>query len=296
MKKSALRGSLLLLLTSLIWGFAFTAQRAGMDAMRPVSFNGLRNVISGLCLTAFTAVTDRRGSAGRPAQSPENKRALLIGGICCGVMLAAASTLQQMGLVYTSAGKGGFITALYVVLVPVTNWLLFHKKPGKWILLSILMAVGGLFLLCLPRGEGFSLNKGDLMVIGCAVCFTGQILCVDHFAALTDPVHLSRNQFLVCGALCMIAALLTEPISTEGIRAALIPMLYAGVLSGAVGYTLQMVGQRDVNPTLASMIMCLESVFAVLGGAVLLGERMTPREGFGCIVMFAAVILAQLSS
>ncbi len=295
MKKNALRGSLLLLLGSVIWGLAFTAQRVGMDAMPPVSFNGLRNALAGLCLTVVAAVLGHRGSAGEAAPAPDRRKNQRLGGLLCGALLFLASTLQQMGLVYASAGKAGFITALYVVLVPVTAWLLFHKNPGKWIALSVLLALGGLFLLCVPQGEGFSVNRGDLMLIGCAVCFTGQILCVDYYAPRTDPVRLSRDQFLVCGALGLFVSFLTETVTLSGIRAALIPLLYAGVLSGAVGYTLQIIGQRDVNPTVASLIMCLESVFAVLGGALLLGERLSSREAFGCLIMFTAVILAQLS-
>ncbi len=295
MKKSSLRGSLLLLLGSIIWGLAFTAQRVGMDVMPPVSFNGLRNALAGLCLTLVAAVLSRCGGIGKNAPTPDLRKKQRLGGLLCGTLLFLASTLQQMGLVYASAGKAGFITALYVVLVPVAAWILFRKNPGRWIALSVLLAVGGLFLLCVPLGEDFAMNRGDLMLIGCAVCFTGQILCVDYFAPRTDPVRLSRDQFLVCGALGLAVSFLTETVTLSGIRAALIPLLYAGVLSGAVGYTLQIIGQRDVNPTVASLIMCLESVFAVLGGALLLGERLSSREALGCVIMFAAVVLAQLS-
>ena len=206
-----------------------------------------------------------------------------------------ATSLQQIGLVDTSAGKSGFLTALYVVLVPVAGWLLLRKRPGKVIWAGVALAVIALYLLCIPAA-GYRVEKGDLLLLGCAVCFTGQILCVDHFAPRVDGFRLARDEFLVTGALSMVIALLEEEIRMEGLLEAAIPILYAGILSGAVGYTLQIIGQRDVNPTVASLLMCLESVFAVLTGAVLLGERMTGREIAGCVLMFAAVILAQLST
>ena len=213
----------------------------------------------------------------------------------CGALLFIASSLQQMGLVSTTAGKAGFITALYVVLVPVAAWFLFRKNPGKVIWLGVLIAVGALWLLCMPADGGFVLQSGDLLVLGCAVCFTFQILCVDHYAARVSGVKLARDEFLVTGGLSMLIAVATEPISWEGVREALIPILYAGIMSGAVGYTLQVLGQRDTDPTVASLLMCMEAVFAVLTGVLLIGEKMTVRETVGCVLMFCAVILAQLS-
>ena len=199
-----------------------------------------------------------------------------------------------MGLVETSAGKAGFITALYVVLVPVAGWLLFRRNPGRVIWLGVILALLALYLLCIPEG-GFRLERGDGLVLGCAVCFTGQILCVDRFAPTVDGLRLSRDQFLVTGVLSLAVALLTETFSLQGVRDALIPLVYTGVFSGGIGYTLQIIGQREVNPTVASLLMSMESVFAVLTGALLLGERMTGRETWGCVLMFSAVILAQLS-
>ncbi|MBR7174418.1 MAG: DMT family transporter [Clostridia bacterium] len=189
MNRKSLRGSLLLLLGAMIWGFAFVVQRVGMESMQPVSFNGIRNLLAGLCLFPVSLLLDRQ-RAGKSASLPERKRKApadkkqqAIAGLLCGIFLFLASTLQQMGLVDTSAGKAGFITALYVVLVPVTAFLLFRKNPGRWIWVSVFLAVIGLFLLCVPVGERFSLNKGDLLVLGCAICFTGQILAVDTYAS-----------------------------------------------------------------------------------------------------------------
>lgn len=290
-----LRGSLLLLLGSVIWGFAFVAQRVGMDYMQPISFNGIRNLMGGLCLIPVCAFAEKKAPEVRPV-SPAQKHLQLKAALFCGLFLFLASTLQQAGLVSTSAGKSGFITALYVVLVPVASWLLFRKNPGRWIWISILLAVAGLFLLCVPGGESFSLASGDLLLLGCAVCFTGQILSVDRFSPRVSPVRLSRDMFLICGSMGLLLSLFTETITWSGIRGALPALLYAGILSGALAYTLQILGQRDVHhPAISSLIMCLESVFSVLGGALVLGERLSSREGIGCVIMFAAVVLAQIS-
>ena len=295
MNRKSLRGSLLLLIGSVIWGAAFVAQRVGMDHMGPYTFNGIRMLLAWLVMVPVTLLfeKEKKGNDGnRPLRSQKEQ---LLAGVLCGGLLFIASSLQQMGLVTTSAGKAGFITALYVVLVPVAAWLLFRKNPGKVIWLGVAVAVFALWLLCMPAGGGFTLQSGDLLVLGCAVSFTFQILCVDHYAPRVSSVRLARDEFFVTGSLSMLIALATETITWEGIRDALIPILYAGVLSGAVGYTLQVLGQRDTDPTVASILMCLEAVFATLTGALLLGEKMTAREAAGCMLMFTAVILAQLS-
>ena len=294
MNQKAIKGSLLLLLGSVIWGAAFVAQRVGMDHMGPFTFNGIRMLLAWLVMVPVTALLES-GHKKNPERTVPDRKEQTIAGLLCGVFLFLASSLQQMGLVTTTAGKAGFITALYVVLVPVAGWLLFRKNPGKIIWLGVALAVVALWLLCMPAGGGFDLQGGDLLVLGCAVCFTFQILCVDHYAPRVSSVKLARDEFLVTGSLSMVIAVLTEEITAAGIREALIPILYAGILSGAFGYTLQVLGQRDTDPTVASLLMCLEAVFAVLTGAVLLGEKMTAREAAGCILMFTAVILAQLS-
>ena len=308
MNKKSLRGSLLLLLGSVVWGAAFVAQRVGMDHLGPFSFNGIRMLLAGVVMIPVTALIERKNAL-RNRQSdstaelmdrredetqrvdPKDQRRA---GLLCGFMLFAASSLQQMGLVTTTAGKAGFITALYVVLVPVAAWLLFKKNPGRIIWLGVALAVFALYLLCMPAG-GFSLQSGDLLLLGCAACYTVQILCVDYYAPKVSSVRLARDEFLITGVLSMLIAVFTETIAWEGIREALIPILYSGIMSGAVGFTLQITGQRDTDPTIASLLMCLESVFAVLTGAIVLGEKMTVRETAGCILMFSAVILAQLS-
>lgn len=294
MQIRSLRGSLMLLLASMVWGFAFVAQRIGMDSMQPLSFNGIRTLLAGICLLPVVAVSDRRNPAHPPLTRALRKRQLLAG-LLCGLFLFLASNLQQAGLVSTSAGKSGFITALYVVLVPVVNFTLFRKNPGRWIWVSVVLAVAGLFLLCVPSGERFSLNRGDMLTLGCAICFTGHILVVDYFSPGVDPIRLSCHQFFISGSLALLLSLFTESVSWSGICSALPSLLYAGVISGAVGYTLQILGQKATPPTTASLLMCLESVFAVLSGALILGEHMTPREMVGCCIMFVSVVLAQLS-
>lgn len=289
-----LRGSLLLLLAAAVWGLAFVAQRVGMDAMQPLSFNGIRLILAGICLLPVIAVSDKKKkAAGAPAAAADNKLQLKAG-VLCGLFLFAASALQQAGLVYTSAGKSGFLTALYVVLVPVAAWLIFRKDPGRAVIVSVVLAVIGLYLLCFTD-TSFSVNIGDVLLILCALCFTGHILVIDRYSPYVDGIRLSCTQFFIAGSLCVLVSLFTETITLSGIRAALIPLLYAGVMSGAVGYTLQIVAQKDTDPTVASLIMCLESVFAVIFGAVVLHETMTGREIAGCAIMFTAVILAQLS-
>ena len=271
---------------------AFAAQRAGMDHVQPFTFTGVRMLLAGLIMIPVCALKEKKSGEGKTGEEKQEQRKA---GLICGVLLFAATSLQQIGLVYTSAGKAGFITALYVVLVPVASWLLFRRQPGGVIWAGVGLAVAALYLLCVPA-DGFRVERGDAMLLGCAICFTGQILCVDRYAPRVDGMALARDEFLITGTLGMIVALLTEEIRLEGLLEAAIPILYAGIFSGAIGYTLQIVGQRDVNPTIASLIMCLESVFAVLTGTVVLGERMTGREAAGSILMFAAVILAQLST
>jgi len=293
MKTKSLRGPLLLLLGSVIWGAAFSAQRAAMDHIGPFTFNGIRMLLAGIVMIPVAVLSAKKHgtpAGARPSLSRDQRRA----GLLCGLFLFAASALQQLGLVSTSAGKSGFLTALYVVLVPIAGWLIFLKNPGRVIWLGVVLAVAALYLLCVSP-EGFSLQSGDLYLLGCSVCFTAQILCVDIYAPRVSGVRLARDEFLVTGALCSVIALCTETLTPEGLLGALIPLLYAGIFSGAMGYTLQILGQRDTDPTVASLLMCLESVFAVLTGALLLGETLTLRESAGCALMFSAVILAVLS-
>ena len=292
MKK--LRGNLMLLLTALIWGSAFVAQTVGMDHVGPFTFNCARMFLGALVLLPVIAWREEHNPANKKAHGlPENGsgRVLAAGGISCGVMLFLGSSLQQCGLQYTTPGKAGFITALYVVLVPIAG-LLFGRKPRWWVWLSVVMSAAGLWLLCMNGAEGLSL--GDGLVLLCALAFTGHILCADHFSPLVDGVKLSCIQFLTCGILSGIPALLLEHPELSSILAAWQPILYAGVMSCGVAYTLQIIGQKNMNPTVASLILSLESCISVLAGWSILGQQLSTKEILGCVIMFAAIILAQL--
>lgn len=294
MNRFVIRQSLLLLLTATIWGVAFVSQSVGMDYVGPFTFNAVRSLIGAAVLIPCIALLkkmSKREEAQEELHKKEDKRTLLKGGICCGVILAAASSFQQFGIMHTTVGKAGFITAMYIILVPLLG-IFFKKKVGIRVGISVVAAVAGLYLLCMT--ESFRLEAGDTLVLICALIFSVHIMVIDHFSPLADGVKMSCIQFLTCGVLCGICMFLFEKPSISMILAAWKPILYAGVMSCGVGYTLQIVGQRGMNPTVASLIMSLESVISVLAGFVLLHEVLSRRELFGCVLMFAAIILAQL--
>ncbi len=291
MKAKEWKSSLMLLLTAAIWGVAFVAQSVGMDYIGPFTFNAIRSLVGGLVLIPCIWLLNRKKPAAQEDTPAQNGRTLFIGGICCGVALAVASSLQQMGIQYTSVGKAGFITALYIVIVPLLG-LLFKRRVSGLIWVAVVIAVGGMYLLCIT--EGFSVGKGDLLVMASAFCFSAHILIIDYFSPKADGVKMSCIQFLVCGLLCVVPMLIMERPSLPQILAAWMPLIYAGVFSCGVGYTLQIVGQRHIDPTIASLILSLESVISVLAGWVILGQKLTVRELIGCILVFCAIILAQL--
>lgn len=297
MKTSSIqiKNSLLLLLTAAIWGVAFVAQRVGMDYVGPFTFNSVRNLIGCVVLLPVIWFLDRSKTDKIPKQTPEEKaanhRTLLLGGISCGVLLCAASNFQQIGIQYTTVGKAGFITACYIVLVPILG-LFLKKRCTPYIWAAVVSAVIGLYLLCIT--ESFSIGKGDFLVLICALLFSLHILVIDYFSPLVDGVKMSCIQFLVCGILSGIPALCLENPDFSSLLTAWIPILYAGVLSCGVAYTLQIVGQKGMNPTVASLILSLESCISVLAGWLILGQKLSARELTGCLVMFAAIILAQL--
>ncbi len=284
----------MLLLTALIWGSSFVAQRAGMEYIGPFTFNGIRSLIGGLVLIPVIFLFSKEKNAElTEAEKKAGKKTLLLGGILCGIVLFAASSLQQIGMVYTTAGKAGFITALYIVLVPILGVFIRKKvKPIVW--LCVILAVAGLYLLCMT--DGLSLGQGDLLVLLCAFAFSIHILVIDYFAPRTDGVALSCIQFFVCGILSLFPMFLAETPVWFAILDCWIPILYAGVLSCGVAYTLQILAQKHTDPTVASLLLSLESVFAAIAGAIILHEQLAPRELAGCVLMFAAIIIAQLPS
>lgn len=298
------RHSCFLILTAMIWGTAFTAQSAGGNMAGPYTFNCIRSLIGGIVLLPVIRLSDHLGLTKHRPVSREDWRLLLAGGTACGAALAAGSNLQQMGLYLgSSAGKAGFLTACYMLLVPVLG-LLLHKKCSWNVWVGIVAAVAGLYLLCI-RGA-FRIQFSDFLLLLCAFVFAVHILVIDYFAVRVDGVRMSCIQFLVCGIFSAIPMLLVDighSHAADGIgawAAALleldvwIPILYAGVLSCGVGYTLQIIGQEGVNPTVASLLLSLESVFSVLAGWVILGEALQGREILGCVLIFGAVIFAQL--
>ncbi len=294
MNRFVIRQSLLLLLTATIWGVAFVSQSVGMDYVGPFTFNAARSLIGAAVLVPCIALLkkiQKKEEGPEEVHKKEDKRTLLRGGICCGVILAVASSFQQFGLLYTTVGKAGFITAMYIILVPLLG-IFAGKKVGLRIGISVVIAVAGLYLLCMT--ESLRLEAGDILVLLCAVVFSFHIMVIDHFSPLVDGVKMSCIQFLTCGILCGICMFLFEAPKLSMILAAWKPVLYAGVMSCGVAYTLQIVGQKGMNPTVASLIMSLESVISVLAGFVLLHEVLSRRELFGCVLMFAAILLAQL--
>ena len=289
-KQMPTKNALLLLLTALIWGTAFVAQRVGVDFIGPFAFSAIRFIMGGIVLIPVVLLLNRVKKAEQKAR--EDRHATIIGGLLCGVILAVASNLQQVGIQYTTVGKTGFITALYIIIVPIIG-LFFRQKAGLKLWVSVLIALAGLYLLCM-NGR-LMLGWGDTLISLCAIAFSVHILVIAHFGPRIDGVMMSCVQFLVAGILSTVCMLMTEPLPTwELIQAAKIPLLYTGILSCGVAYTLQIVGQKNVNPTVASLILSLEAVISVIAAWLILGQSMSPKEICGAALMFVAIILAQL--
>ena len=296
MKNKKMLGNGILFLTALIWGTAFVFQRVGMDSIEPITFNAARMAISAVVLAPFALVMRRKNASAPAKRTAEEQKIFdkntVAGGLICGCFMAVASIFQQMGLVYTPAGKAGFITAMYILLVPVIG-VVFLKKRNTWLSwIAVLLGVVGMYLLCVK--DGFSLSFGDSLVLLCAFFFSFHILSCDHFVGDADPVGMSAIQFAVATAVSTVVAFMAEKPTVGKLADAWIPIIYCGLVSGCIGYTLQIVGQKFTDPTSASLLMSLESVFAVITGALFLGERMSAKETVGSAVMFLAVILVQI--
>lgn len=283
--KNSIKNTGMLLLTAVIWGFAFVAQSAGMEYIGPFTFSAVRCFIGGAVLIpvaiAWTCGEERKIS-----------RELLVGGLFCGTALAAAMNVQQLGIMTTSVGKAGFLTALYIVIVPVIG-IFFRKKCAGTVWIGVACSLIGLYLLCMTDGR-LQMAKGDWLLIASAALFSVHILLIDHFSPKVNGVQLSCAQFLVAGAISSVGMLAMETPTVSAIWKAKWPVLYAGVLSSGIGYTLQILGQKNYNPTVAVLILSLESCFSVVGGFLILQEEMSERELLGCALMFAAIVLAQL--
>ena len=286
MNKKQLRANILLFITALIWGFAFSAQRFGAQYLKPFWFNGIRFALGSLSLVPLIVYRKKHGISVQ-----NSKKQLLIAGILCGICMFAGASAQQIGIETTTAGKAGFVTGLYVVLVPVLG-LFIGKKAGAFTWFAVMIAVIGLYLLTVS--ENFSIVKGDLIVLVGSLFWAFHILSIDYYSQKTDPVELACFQFTVCSVLSLAIAFFTEEFSIQAASGAFIPILYGGLCSVGIAYTLQVVAQKDAEPTQASLILCLETVFSVLGGMLLLNEKLTARMWCGCFMMFAAIVIAQL--
>lgn len=294
-RQTSLRSSAMLTLTALIWGVAFVAQSEGMNYVGGFTFNACRFIVGGMvlipCIFFLRRVNgDQWAKLDRTEQAKRRKTGI-IGGICCGVFICLGSTFQQFGIAQTTVGKAGFITSLYIIIVPILG-LFLRKKVGLNIWVSVGIAALGMYLLCIT--EGFAISRGDFLVFLCAIGFSLHILVIDYFSPKADGVVISCVQFFTAGIISGVLMFLFERPTWDAVMEAWAPVLYAGVMSCGVGYTLQVVAQKDVEPTIASLIMSLESVFSLLAGWVLLGQKMSPKELSGCVLVFGAIVLAQV--
>ena len=296
MKTGQIKNSLLLFLTAFIWGAAFVAQSVGGDAVGCFTFNGVRSFIGALVLIPVILFLDRQKKKelgeDKFLEQKGEKKTLVLGGVCCGLLLCIASNFQQFGISFTTVGKAGFITAMYILIVPVLG-IFMNRKVSIKVWFGVILATIGLYMLCMTS-ERVSLSKGDFLVLICAGFFSMHILIIDYFSPKCDGVRLSCIQFFVCGIISMIGAFVFENPDMGTILDGWLPILYAGVMSCGVAYTLQIIGQKNMDPTVASLILSLESVFSVLAGWVILHQTLSVREIFGCVLMFLAIILAQL--
>ena len=291
MTNRKIRANFLLLFTAFIWGSAFVAQRVGMEHIGPFTFNAVRLLIAGIALSLVALVlgkTKIQASAEKPAYS---RKALYTGGLVCGIVLFVAMSFQQVGIQFTTAGKAGFITTLYIIFVPLLG-LFLRRKIGGRVWFSVFLALAGLIFLSFI--EDMQINLGDFLMLFCAIAYAVHILVVDRYATKADSVRLSCFQFFVAAFISFFAMLVFETPNITYILMSWIPLLYVGVLSGAVGFTLQIIAQKDTDPAIAALLMSFEAVFAVLTGFLILSEVLTARELLGCILMFTAIVIAQL--
>ena len=300
-----LKNSLFLLLAAIIWGIAFVAQSVGMEYVGGFTFSAVRSLLGSVVLIPLILISGRKNSANTAAtkansfvgssdgtvSSIRKRKDLIIGGISCGICLCLASNFQQFGIKYTTVGKAGFITALYIVIVPILG-IFLKRKVNLKIWISVLIALVGLYLLCMSGS--LTLTKGDALILLGALFFSFHILVVDYFSSKVSGVKLSCIQLFIASMLSAIPMFVLENPKLSSICAAWAPILYAGILSCGVAYTLQIIGQRNLNPTIASLILSLESVISVLAGWVILHQTLSTRELIGCVLMFAAILLAEL--
>lgn len=294
-KLTKIKGNLIILLTAIIWGTSFVSQKVGVESISVGEFNGIRSILGAAFLMPFIWLFDRKKSPDKLAEEQKNKKYLLKGGIICGILLCFATALQTWGLCYTTGGKSGFITAMYMIFVPFAGALIFKKKFPKTVYVAATVAFLGLYLLCAESiKEGF--NKGDGLTLLCAVLFSFHILAIDEFSPKVDGLKLSCLQFWISGILNLVYVFITKKPDINLILGCAVPLLYSGIMSCGVAYTLQIVGQKYTDAASASILMSLESVFALLSGMIILSETISPLELLGCVLMFGAIILNTVKS
>ena len=284
-------GNIMLFLAAMIWGGAFVAQTQAMEHAEPFTFQAARFFLGGLVLIPVIMIRDKKGNRKKPV-TKEQKKHQLFAGLVCGLILFAACSLQQLGLAdELDAGKSGFITSLYIILVPIFG-LFLKKRPKPWVWGSIVLALVGFYMLC---GAGrFSMNKAEGLTLLCAVIFTFHIMFIDHVGSTVDGVRMSCMQFMVCGGISLVVALIAETPTWDRLAQCWLPIAYTGILSSGVGYTFQILGQEYTEPTTASLLMSLESVFSAIFGALILMQWLKPLELAGCTLVFAGVVISQL--
>ncbi len=298
-----MKGGIFLILAAIIWGLSFVAQSKGVEVIEPLTFNGIRMIVGGLVLLPVIGIMSavnksKNGKLSVPdaeaaEKKTEDRKNLIRGGLVCGVVLCVSSNLQQAAFSYTTVGKVGFITALYMLLVPIISLIFLKKRVRLAVWIGVVMGVGGLYLLC-AGGETASFGKGETLALLCSVGFALHILVIDKYSAIVDGVKLSCAQFFVSGVISLVLVFFLENPDIHAIMAAAPYILYTGVMSCGVAFTFQILGQRDSDPTVASLLLCLESVFAAIFGWLILKQSMSPVEITGCVIMFAAIVLTQL--
>ncbi len=294
-KKMRVLGPILLVSAAMIWGLSFVAQKQGMEYVEGFTFNGIRSLLGAIVLIPFILIRKKKNPVIRTKEEKkqgfgENVKGILI----VGAMLCIGSNLQQFAFNYIEPGKVGFITALYMLLVPLISFVIYKKKQPLTTWIGVLLGVGGLYMICMGGTSSFSLGKGEILALLCSIAFALHIIVIDKFASKIDCIVLSCGQFFVTGVVSCILMFIFEKPNTDSIVQAGIPILYAGIMSCGGAFTFQVIGQKYTEPTIASMLLCLESVFSVLFSFIILGERMTVTEYVGCAVMFIAIIIAQL--
>lgn len=294
-KKTKILGPILLVSAAMIWGLSFVAQKQGMEFVEGFTFNGIRCLIGGIVLLPIILFRSLKNPVKLPpAEKKASRKESLKGILIVGGMLCIGSNLQQFAFGYIEPGKVGFITALYMLLVPLISFILYKKKQPFTTWIGVILGVGGLYMICMGGSSSFSLGKGELLALLCSVAFALHIIVIDKYAATIDCIVLSCGQYMVTGVISCILMFIFEKPDIGNIMHAAVPILYAGIMSCSCAFTFQIIGQKYTEPTLASMLLCLESVFSVIFSFLILGERMTTVEYIGCAVMFTAIIIAQL--